>query len=126
MYPQPLGVQAEWSVGRGPRYDAPTNSIVDAPARGGYVMASYTVAGSAAARVTAFARAQYFTGAFKTDPDARSSVVHEYEPGIEWALSTAFELTAAYAISDRLYRDSASPDNHQRGSFLRLQAQFSF
>jgi hypothetical protein len=32
----------------------------------------------------------------------------------------------AYAISDRLYRDSASPDNHQRGSFLRLQAQFSF
>ena len=126
LYPQPLGLQAEWSVGHGPRYDAPTNSIVDAPVRGGYIMASYAVARSSATGVTAFARAQYFTGAFKTDPDARSSVVHEYEPGIEWALSSAFELTAAYAISDRLYSDSASPDNHQRGNFLRLQAQFSF
>ena len=89
-------------------------------------MMSYSFDFAGPHRVVAYARAQYFQGGFKTDPDARSSVVHEYEPGVEWALSNAFELTAAYAISDRLYRDSASPDNHQRGSFLRLQAQFSF
>ena len=39
--------------------------------------------------------------------------------------SKRIRLTAAYAISDRLYRDSATPDNHQKGRFLRLQAQFS-
>ena len=74
----------------------------------------------------AYARTQYFPGAFKTDPDARSSVVHEYEPGIEWNIEDGFELTAAYAISDRLASDSAMPNNHQKGRFLRLQAQFSF
>jgi hypothetical protein len=74
----------------------------------------------------AYARAQYFRGSFKTDPDTRFSIVREYEPGIEWALDDGLELTAAYAISDRLYRDSAAPGNHQRGRFLRLQAQVSF
>ena len=87
---------------------------------------SYEWEGPGERRVVAYARAQYFQGAFKTDPDARSSVVHEYEPGIEWNVQSGFELTAAYAISDRLYRDSATPDNHQKGRFLRLQAQFSF
>jgi hypothetical protein len=126
LYPQPFGVEAEWTVGRGPRYDAPTNSILDRPVRGGYAMVSYAVKASGEQRVIAFARAQYFTGSFKTDPDARSSVVHEYEPGVEWTVDHGFELTAAYAISDRFYHDSAAPDNHQRGRFLRLQAQVSF
>jgi hypothetical protein len=126
VYPQPFGVQGEWTVGRGPQYDAPTNSIVDRPARGGYGMILYRLGERGTRRVIAYARAQYFHGAFKTDPDARSSVVHEYEPGIEWNVEDGFELTAAYAISDRLYRDSAAPDNHQNGRFLRLQAQFSF
>ena len=126
LYPRPLGLQAEWSVGRGPEYDATTNTIVDRPVRGGYAMASYSLAGPGSQHLIAFARAQYFHGSFKTDPDARSSVVHEYEPGIEWTVSDGFELTAAYTFSDRFYRDSASPDNHQRGRFLRLQAQVSF
>lgn len=52
-------------------------------------------------------------------------MVHEYEPGIEWNIEDGFELTAAYAISDRFYSDSAAPNNHQKGRFLRLQAQFS-
>jgi len=126
LFPQPLGLQVEWTTGRGPEYDASTNAIVDRPLRGGYAMMSYEWLGRHTRRVVAYARAQYFHGAFKTDPDARSSVVHEYEPGIEWNVVDGFELTAAYAISDRFYRDSAEPDNHQKGRFLRLQAQFSF
>ena len=74
----------------------------------------------------AFTRAQYYHGSFKTDSDARSSVVHEYEPGLEWSVGSALEITASYAFSDRVYRDSGSPDNDQKGRFLRLQAQFSF
>jgi hypothetical protein len=52
--------------------------------------------------------------------------MHEYEPGVEWNVEEGFELTAGYAISDRRYSDSAAPNNHQKGRFLRLQAQFSF
>lgn len=126
LYPRPIGLQAEWTAGRGPEYDAPTNAIDDQALRGGYAMVSYNWAGSGAHRLLAYTRAQYFHGAFKTDPDARSSVVHEYEPGVEWTVDDGFELTAGYAISDRHYRDSAAPDNHQRGQFLRLQAQVSF
>ena len=126
IYPQPLGLQEEWTVGRGPQYDATTNSIEDRSLRGGYAMMSYSFDFAGPPRVVAYARAQYFQGGFKTDPDARSSVVHEYEPGLEWTLNEGLEFTAAYAISDRLYRDSVAPNNHQRGQFLRLQAQVSF
>jgi hypothetical protein len=126
VFPQPVGLQAEWTVGRGPQYDATTNAIDDQALRGGYAMLSYAWGGTGSHRVVAYTRAQYFHGAFKTDPDARSSVVHEYEPGVEWTVDEGFELTAGYAISDRLYRDSAAPDNHERGRFLRLQAQVSF
>jgi len=126
LFPQPLGFQAEWTTGRGPEYDASTNSITEQHLTGGYGLVSYEWQGPGARRVVAYTRAQYFQGAFKTDPDARSSVVHEYESGVEWNVQTGFELTAAYAISDRLYRDSAAPNNHQKGRFLRLQAQFSF
>ena len=125
LYPQPIGIQAEWTTGRGPRYDAASNAITDQPLRGGYVMLSYPLL-TGRKQLFAFTRAQYYTGSFKTDPDARSSVVHEYEPGLEWSLGSVFEITAAYTFSDRLYRDSASPDNDQKGRFLRLQAQFSF
>ena len=126
VYPQPLGLQAEWAAGRGPQYDAPTNSILDKPVKGGYALVTYALSTHGERRVAAYARAQYFQGSFKTDPDARSSIVHEYEPGIEWAIDSGIELSAAYTFSDRFYRDSAAPDNHQKGRFLRLQAQFSF
>jgi hypothetical protein len=126
VYPQPFGLQAEWAAGRGPQYDAPTNAILEKPVRGGYALLMYAVSTHGERRVAAYARAQYFNGSFKTDPDARSSIVHEYEPGLEWAIDSGIELTAAYAISDRHYRDSVAPDNHQKGRFLRLQAQFSF
>jgi hypothetical protein len=126
LFPQPFGAQAEWTAGRGPEYDASTNAITEQHLTGGYGLVSYEWQGHGARRVVAYTRAQYFRGAFKTDPDARSSVVHEYEPGIEWNVQTGFEVTAAYAISDRLYRDSVAPNNHQKGNFLRLQAQFSF
>ena len=126
LYPQPFGAQVEWTAGRGPEYDAPTNTIVDKPLNGGYGLVSYAWRGRGPRRVVAYARLQYFHGAFKTDTDARGSVVHEYEPGVEWNVIDGFELTGAYAISDRLYRDSAQPNNHEKGQFLRLQAQFSF
>ena len=126
LFPQPLGLQAEWSSGRGPEYDAATNEIVDRPVRGGYAMVSYEWGGLGSHRVVAYTRGQYFHGSFKTDPDARASIVHEYEPGVEWNVEDGFELTAGYAISDRWYSDSAAPNNRQKGRFLRLQAQFSF
>ena len=61
-----------------------TNAIVDQPLRVATAWCRMPGKGRGIRRVVAYARAQYFHGAFKTDLDARSSVVHEYEPGVEW------------------------------------------
>jgi hypothetical protein len=126
LFPQPIGIDAEWTFGRGPEYEAATNSVVDRPQRGGYAMLSYVLHDGRQHRVLVYTRAQRFDGAFKTDPDARHSVMHEYEPGVEWTVEPGLEFTVAYAISDRHYQDSVAPDNQQRGRFVRLQAQFGF
>jgi len=73
-----------------PEYDAPSNAITEQHLTGGYGLVSYEREGPGQRRVVAYVRAQYFQGAFNTDPDARSSVVHEYEPGIEWNVQSGF------------------------------------
>ena len=45
---------------------------------------------------------------------------------MEWQPFKAFELVAEWVVSDRTFEDSALPNNRQKGSLLRLQAQFSF
>jgi len=41
LYPKPFGVQAEYNVGRGPRYDKVTNSVQVSDLDGGYVTLNY-------------------------------------------------------------------------------------
>jgi hypothetical protein len=74
-----------------------------------------------------FARAQYYRGGRKSDLDARSHLVREYDLGIEWLPISALELTAQYSISDRETMDGALvAPNRQKGQLLRLQAQFNY
>ena len=75
----------------------------------------------------AFTRAQYYHG-FVQDRPGRAQLGRSRvraRPRVEYRL-VRLEITAAYTFSDRFYRDSASPDNHHSGRFLRLQAQVSF
>ena len=125
-YAQPIGFVGEWNWGEGPEYQSATRSVELRDAQGGYAQTMYRVR-TGKQVVQPFVRAQYYRGGRKTDLDARSHVVREYDAGIEWLPMSALELTAQYSISDREIMDGAlTAPNRQKGQLLRLQAQFNY
>lgn len=125
LYPQPFGLQAEFNWGRGPEFNPETNNVEDAPIQGGYVLASYMLRTSKDIFIP-FTRYHYYNGGKKHELDATRHRVKELEIGVEWQPNKAFELVAMYTISDRTFENSLNPNNRQKGSLLRLQAQVNF
>lgn len=125
LYPKPFGIQTEYNIGTGPRYNTATNTVDETDLNGGYVLLNYKL-DFKKQHIYPFAKFQYYDGGKKYEKDARSYVVRDYEFGIEWQPLKAFELTAEYVIADRTFEDSALPINRQQGNLLRLQAQFNF
>lgn len=125
LYPQPFGIQAEFNWGRGPEYDPETNTVQDAPLEGGYVLASYFLRKGKDIFIP-FTRYHYYKGGKKHELDATKHRVKELEIGVEWQPHRNFELVAMYTISDRTFENSLNPENRQKGSLLRLQAQINF
>ncbi|PIF31623.1 phosphate-selective porin O/P [Flavobacterium sp. 9] len=125
LYPRPFGIQTEYNIGRGPRYNTLTNTVDETDLDGGYVLLNYKL-DFKKQHIYPFAKFQYYDGGKKYEKDARSYVVRDYEVGIEWQPIKAFELTAEYVIADRTFEDSALPINRQQGNLLRLQVQFNF
>ncbi|MEN2490084.1 porin [Flavobacterium sp. B11] len=125
LYPRPFGIQTEYNIGTGPRYNTLTNTIDQTDLNGGYVLLNYKW-DIKKQRIYPFAKFQYYDGGKKYEKDARSYVVRDYEFGIEWQPIKALELTAEYVVADRTFEDSALPINRQQGNVLRLQAQFNF
>ena len=76
--------------------------------------------------VTPYARAQYYSGGFKTEKDAGHYKVNDYEFGVEWQVYKNFELTAAYLMANRRIEDKSNETNYQSGNMLRLQLQFNY
>ncbi|OXA82612.1 porin [Flavobacterium frigidimaris] len=125
LYPKPFGIQTEYNIGKGPRYNTLTNTVDETDLNGGYVLLNYKW-DLKKQHIYPFAKFQYYDGGKKYEKDARSYVVRDYELGIEWQPFKAFEFTAEYVIADRTFEDSALPINRQQGNLLRLQAQFNF
>ena len=126
LYPKPFGVQAEYNIGRGPRYDKLTNTVEESHLEGGYVTLNAKLNLPKKQLLYPFAKFQYYNGGKKFEKDARSYVVRDYELGLEWQPFRAFELVATWVISDRTFEDSALKNNRQQGNLLRLQAQLNF
>ncbi|WP_417939344.1 porin [Flavobacterium sp. RS13.1] len=125
LYPKPFGIQTEYNIGTGPRYNPTTNSVDVTDLNGGYVLLNYKW-DIKKQHIYPFAKFQYYDGGKKYEKDARSYVVRDYQIGVEWQPIKAFELVAEYVIADRTFEDSAIPLNRQQGNLLRLQAQFNF
>lgn len=128
LYPKPFGVQAEYNIGKGPRYDKVTNTVEVTDLEGGYITLNYKWDLNLAKHqyLYPFAKFQYYDGGKKFEKDSRSYVVRDYEIGLEWQPFKAFELVAEWVIADRTFEDSALKNNRQQGNLLRLQAQFNF
>jgi hypothetical protein len=124
LYPQPFGIQAEYTVGVGPAYNATTDSIEVAPLKGGYVTVCY-MAKIKNQVLIPFSRYQYYNGGKKLEKDARNYAVSELEIGLEWQPIKNFELTAMYTYSDRGYDDHTTR-YREFGSLIRIQAQLNF
>jgi phosphate-selective porin len=125
LYPKPFGILAEYNIGRGPEYDKFTNSIIEAPLKGGFITASYKLDFKGQTLIP-FSRYQYYDGGKKHELDARSYEVKELEIGAEWQPNKNFELVVMYTMSARRYEDAVNPTNYQRGNLLRIQAQVNF
>ena len=128
LYPKPFGIQTEYNIGKGPRYDKVTNTVDVSSLEGGYVTLNYKWDINLAKHhfLYPFAKFQYYDGGKKFEKDARSYTVRDYEFGLEWQPIKAFELVAEWVIADRTFEDSALRNNRQQGNLLRLQAQFNF
>lgn len=125
LYPKPFGIQAEYNIGRGPQFDAKTDSIQTKNLEGGYATFHYLLK-AGEQLIYPFVRIQHYNGGKKFELDARSYKVKELEIGVEWQPFRAFELVAMYTISERRFEDFRKQNNLQKGRLLRLQAQVNF
>ncbi|HSD07217.1 porin [Flavobacterium sp.] len=128
LYPKPFGIQTEYNIGKGPRYDKLTNAVEVSDLNGGYITLNYKWDISLEKHhfLYPFAKFQYYDGGKKYEKDARSYIVRDYEFGLEWQPIKAFELVAEWVVADRTFEDSELPNNRQQGNLLRLQAQINF
>jgi hypothetical protein len=124
-YPQPFGLQAEWTVGRGPQLDINKGSIETRALRGGYVQAMYKFDHSSIGTLIPYLKWQTYKGASKFDTNAPRMLVNETEIGVEWQPWSALELSFAYAKMRRT-DVSTAPYNVVKGDLLRLQLQVNY
>jgi phosphate-selective porin len=125
LYPKPFGIQAEYNIGRGPRFNKESDSVEVSSLKGGYITASYkTHKGKHI--IIPFSRYQYYQGGKKHEMDAMAYDVKELEVGVEWQPNKNIELVTMYTFSDRRFESFKNQNNRQKGSLLRLQLQLNF
>lgn len=127
LYPRPLGILAEYNIGKGPRYNPSTDSINLRRLSGGFITISYKINGNKKDEVFfPFTRLQAYDGGKKHELDARSYRVRDLEAGLEWQMNKQIELTVTYVFSKRQFEDNRLKSNIQQGRLLRLQTQLNF
>lgn len=127
MYPKPFGILAEYNMGRGPVYDASGDSVKVDDLEGGFITINYMIKLNKWHQVLMpYARAQYFSGGFKTELDAAHYKVNDLEFGVEYQVYKNFEITAAYCMASRRIENKANETNYQEGNMVRLQLQFNY
>lgn len=125
LYPQPFGIQAEWTWGRAPQFDRATQTIQERDASGGYVQAMYRIDESPVGPMIPYARWQRYRGGWKAATNAPRLETDEYELGVEWQPMKAIEVTLAYAHMKRTEADERRLGRAE-GSLIRTQVQFSY
>jgi hypothetical protein len=119
VYPQPFGLQAEYTRGLGPAFDPDSKTVSSEELSGGYVLVSYKQ-GS----VIPYVRQQSYRGGRKHDTNSIYHVVDETEAGVEWQIDKSLELTACYVSSHRT--NPKAPTQVVDGRFGRLQMQWNY
>ncbi|WP_459554681.1 porin [Lacunimicrobium album] len=130
-YPQPLGFQAEWTIGRGPKLNADQTAVEVSSLTGGYAQLFYRIQTDRWGEFWPFARYSFFDGGYKTQRNAPDVYISEWELGNEWQINKYLELVTMITITDRT-NVSARPTANTlsygqfEGVLLRSQVQFSY
>ncbi len=126
VYPQPIGFQAEYNIGKGPSQgeDDPT-AIRSRSLHGGYAQAMFKIDDVLGTRaLIPYVRGTLYEGGKKFETNAPRYEVRELELGVEWQIWKALEITAAYDIAERT--SPKYPHNQEQGHVSRLQVQFNY
>lgn len=125
-YPQPLGLEAEWTVGVSPQLTDDARSIETASLHGGYLQLHYRHVGRYGTWFP-FTRWQYYDGGRKFARNAPRTKVNELDFGVEFARWAEIELTMMYTHTLERMRTSSYPyspaTNANRAAF---QVQWNY
>jgi len=128
-YPQPLGFQVEWNVGRGPGLNDLQTAVVERSLSGGYAMVMYRHETEEWGTLFPFARYNHYRGGHKSERNAPYSEIDEWEWGLEWQFNPQMELVTGYTITDRTNTRALSAGESYRqynGHLLRAQFQLNY
>jgi hypothetical protein len=125
-YPQPLGIEAEWNIGRGPELSDNLRTITTEALHGGYVQVNYRRARGSASWFP-FVRWQYFEGGRKFARNAPRMRVNEVDLGLELAQWAELELTMSYTRTFERTRTGLFPYGASRDvNRLGFQVQWNY
>ncbi len=126
MYPQPFGLEAEWTYGQGPQLNDTRTRITNDSLHGGYLMANYRIQ-AAGYEYIPFVRWNYFEGARKFGTNASQMHVNEYDLGTEVQIGKGWEITLVYTYTDKRTNTATAPYADVRyAQRLAAQLQFNF
>jgi hypothetical protein len=127
MYPQPWGIEAEWTTGQGPQLNAQRTAITTQSLHGGYVMINYRHKYGEQSEFIPYVRWNYFDGARKFATNAPQMCVNEIDLGFEWQWRKEVELQLQYTLADERSNTSTTAPTVISGSRrLALQLQFNY
>jgi hypothetical protein len=148
LFPQPFGIQAEYTFGRGPQLNAARTDVELGTLRGGYVQVFYNYqCDTFCQSIVPFFRVQEYYGGQKSQANAPRNTVREWELGLEYQLNRALEFTVMYTWTQRTSSDSGlvpavpgsacsisvpavactqTPYQLQAGNLLRFQLQWNY
>lgn len=125
LYPQPIGVQAEWNWGDGPEFVPTSGQIEERPLNGGYVQLMVKIDQSPIGPINPFARWQYYRGGFKAAVNAPRLETEELKLGIEFQIDPALEITTSYGFAQRKEADERRLGQAE-GQIARAQVQWNY
>ncbi len=128
-YPQPLGFQAEYTIGEGPELNPEQTQVGVSSLKGGYVMCYYRHRGEGEAELWPFVRWSTYEGGYKNANNAPSADIEEWSIGFERQFRKEIELVCEYMITDRTNLTAQSSGTSYRqfdGETLRFQLQFAY
>jgi phosphate-selective porin len=147
MYPQPWGLEGEWTWGNSPGLDTNAGSVGDVlgsdgktvvgtakkgaikngSLHGGYIQGSYfakdvNLFNTNIGNLNSFIKWQYYDGYNKAETNAPKNTVNDWELGVEWQIAPEVELAAVYHKMKRTNMTTSGLFNTENGSYKTFEA----